>query len=616
MKIAHWLLIVSAWVGLAGLIHWLHQRAPEGAFTQAQFTTQSAQSGPWQPVMLPHDWHSAADSDHAATGWYRMQISVATLDPEPQALLLWQISMNAAVTFNGERIGDGGAMGDPVAHNWFRPLLFTIPGSLLRQGSNELLVEVRGVPLGSGFLGPVYFGKLSQLQPAFETRHFLIVTFLQLMCVLFVAMALPTGILWLKRPADSIYACHAAAALTSALYIFVLVAKNLPGAGMAPFWELMRVSSIGFSIVCITMLIHRYLGITRTRVERVLWSVEIAGVATLVGLGYFKPDLMHALVNRVWEPLVVGVGGYPAVLMFKAYAAKPDRPGFWLMLTGNLLLILGIHDLLMINRLWPPFDGFYVTYAAAGPLVAFTGILLERFLNALREAETLNRELADRVAEKSAELQRSYEEQKGLESARVVAEERSRILMDMHDGIGGRLVSMLARLENSGQSAEPIVEQVREALADLRLIIYSLEPSAQQLCTALALMRDRLEPVCEGAGLQVQWRLGELPEEYELGPRKTLQLLRLIQEAVTNVLKHAKASCLGIHARIETHDTASDLLIEIKDDGVGLPQSVPSGGKGLESMRQRARRLQASLMFEPADPGLRIVLRMPLTAGS
>lgn len=611
MKIVHWLIIIAAWVGFTGLTHWLHQRQPPGGLVAAEFSLMPPGPGAvFQPVRLPHAWRDSPDSGHATTGWYRLRFSHEAGDQEPQALLLWQLSMNAAVWLNGMRIGDGGSMVEPVARNWFRPLLLSAPESLLRAGANELLIELRAVPAGSGFLGPVYAGRLTSLRSAFEQRHFLKVTFLQLLCVLFLVMALPTGILWFKRRQDSIYLCHAAAALFSALYIFIIVAGSLPGQSLAPFWEWLRVTAIGFAILCITMLIHRYVGLRPPRVESLLWAFEISCAAALLLYGLWRPEAMQQLVNRVWEPLVVGVGGYPALLMFKAYATKPDRPGFWLMITGNLLLILGVHDLLMINGLIAPFDGFYVTYGGAGPLIAFTGILMERFLHALRDSETLNAELVSRVEQKSAELAQAYAQKQQLENASLLAEERSRLLMDMHDGLGGQLVSTLARLENAGESQGAAAASVREALADLRLIIYSLEPSANDLGVALALVRGRLDAVCTAAGLQLHWQQAGLPEACELGPRATLDVMRVVQEAVSNALKHAQASELRVRAYAQQRDAVPGIAVEIQDNGRGMAVATPAG-KGLGHLARRAARLGGQLDIEAASPGCRVRLWFP-----
>jgi signal transduction histidine kinase len=89
--------------------------------------------------------------------------------------------------------------------------------------------------------------------------------------------------------------------------------------------------------------------------------------------------------------------------------------------------------------------------------------------------------------------------------------------------------------------------------------------------------------------------------------------LRIAQEAITNVIKHAQAKCCVVSIRLE----ASGLLLEIEDDGVGLP-ALPPSGQGLRSMRERASRVGGLLEVGPsardAGRGTRVWARLPLQA--
>lgn len=601
-----WPLIIGVWIGVSALIHWVHTLQPSAALTQSEFASATPEQ--WQAVTLPHDWYPA--NKQTTNGWYRLQFQYPGGATEPWAILLWQVSMNAAVTLNGQRIGDGGSMADPLIRNWFRPLMFVAPVSLLRPGANELLIQIRTTAPDSGFLGPVYAGPLDQLRPWFDARYFLKVTLLYLLVVLFLTMSLPTVLLWLKRKEEKTYLWHAISAVLSAIYLFNIVAAHPPVS--APVWIWLHYSNVLCVMIAIMVMLHRYLGIVRPRFERILWALAAVIALVIAVAGSFDAALIPVLGARVSDGLLMSVSAYTGVLMFKVYTGKPDHPGFWLMPTGILLMLLGLRDIFMLNHLIAPFNGFYLPYAAPGPLIAFTGILLERFLRLLRESENLTVELAQRVEQKTAELRHSYDEQKVLEQSRLIAEERSRILMDMHDGIGGHLVSTLARLEKSGPVAADVASSVRDALADLRLIIYSLEPSAQSLRTALATMRDRLEGAFEDSGVSMRWRLDELPESLALGPRNTLQLLRFVQEAITNVFKHAGASRLEFRAGLQAQGELPGLNVEISDNGRGFDQTAASSGKGLNNLRRRARHLNGRLVILQDNPGVRIQLWIPL----
>lgn len=115
------------------------------------------------------------------------------------------------------------------------------------------------------------------------------------------------------------------------------------------------------------------------------------------------------------------------------------------------------------------------------------------FVRARNEAETLNRELEQRIREKSAELERNYQRLRELERQQVLDEERRRIMRDMHDGMGGHLVSTLALAESGATKSETIAEALRAALNDLRLMIDSLDPVEGDLTLVLGMFRARLE---------------------------------------------------------------------------------------------------------------------------
>lgn len=214
---------------------------------------------------------------------------------------------------------------------------------------------------------------------------------------------------------------------------------------------------------------------------------------------------------------------------------------------------------------------------------------------------------------KQVELERSYEALKLIEQQRTLSDERERIQRDMHDGIGGTLVSTLAGLDLEGAGESSAAQSLRGALDDLRLMIYSLEPGAATLRTALASLGERLRRQGEEVGLVVEWRAGELAPEFALERGDTLQVMRILQEAFANAVKHARANTFCVSARTQAaQDGRAGVIVEIRDDGVGIdPARVTGGGHGLTNMRVRAQKLRGTLLIEPATPGTRLTLWVP-----
>ncbi|RZL31651.1 MAG: histidine kinase, partial [Rubrivivax sp.] len=114
-------------------------------------------------------------------------------------------------------------------------------------------------------------------------------------------------------------------------------------------------------------------------------------------------------------------------------------------------------------------------------------------------------------------------------------------------------------------------------------------------------------------GLTLEWQMADMPPLPWLEPALALQVLRLIQEAMTNVIKHAQARTLSLSAR-----QAGDALeVRIDDDGCGFDSNAPRAGQGLASMRLRAEALGAALDWASVrGAGTQVSLRLPLRRAS
>ena len=195
----------------------------------------------------------------------------------------------------------------------------------------------------------------------------------------------------------------------------------------------------------------------------------------------------------------------------------------------------------------------------------------------------------------TADLQRSHER---LIMARE--EERRRLRRDLHDGLGPQLASLtltVAAARELLRSDTAAVDQLlgelaahtQAAVADVRRVVYDLRPPALDDLGLILALREQAARYGQ-AGLQITVdapeRLPPLPAAVEVAA------YRIVQEALTNVVRHAGArSC---QVRLTLADT---LGIEIGDDGVGLPASVRPG-VGLHSMRERAAELGGACRVE------------------
>jgi signal transduction histidine kinase len=189
--------------------------------------------------------------------------------------------------------------------------------------------------------------------------------------------------------------------------------------------------------------------------------------------------------------------------------------------------------------------------------------------------------------------------------------EREQLLRDMHDGFGSQLAGVRMMAEKGRIPPEQFPQFLREITADLHLVVDTLGQLNITLEDALIDMHHRLERRFTGSGPKLHWktRLTSLPS---LPPRKILQALRLVQEALNNAFKHAHARNVWFLAQ---YDVQNDVLtLSVRDDGQGL--LLPAArGRGLNNMQYRAREIGGEFQLLACQPGVEVLLRVPNVSG-
>jgi signal transduction histidine kinase len=193
----------------------------------------------------------------------------------------------------------------------------------------------------------------------------------------------------------------------------------------------------------------------------------------------------------------------------------------------------------------------------------------------------------------------------GFAAERAQLLERQRIMQDIHDTVGSQLVGLLAMAQNHAPYADLAV-QTAEALQELRIAVDAIQPVNGNLAAVLATLRHRLQPKLAAAGLTLIWQVDDLPRLERLEPQTVQHIQRIVMEALSNVMQHARASEVTLSARyVETH---SCIEICIHDNGIGFDAVTPrTAGQGWANLQFRAQAIRADLTFEAPS---RVVLRL------
>ena len=255
---------------------------------------------------------------------------------------------------------------------------------------------------------------------------------------------------------------------------------------------------------------------------------------------------------------------------------------------GFFLLVPSLEDVTLL-RSASPFTARRLAIALAVALLVLLGVSLWG-----RHLLTKNLGLQGDIRERNA-----------------VLNERARLAADLHDTLEQSLVGLslqcktaLALIPPGGERAKHHLEVAKEGItqthAELRRSIWDLTPQALESFDLIEAMTRALQQSADSAGLDFQANVqGDLPP---LEAFLKQNLLRIVQEAGTNAVKHASASQLGLQMIL----SPEKIILSVTDDGVGMSEAArqpdPHHGFGIRGMQERAKRISAVLQIEKGVP--------------
>lgn len=575
-------------------------------FEQASFQLLSAEALQQNSVAveLPDNW--SLRRQHAeGVGIYRIAWPLAQVPASPQALYIKRVAMDAEISINGRQLRSSNGLREPLVRRWNHPWLIEIPNSFLVAGLNVIEVRIAAQRDYNSGLGVVRTGDLSLLQPMFERARFWQIDAAIFSFAVLLSMGVLALLLGFRAAAQSYYAVAGAAAIAGALHNTDHFLIYVPFDWRV--WALLVNSANVWFFVFIAIFLLRYAREQSSRVEMAMigYGVVCSGALAL----WLWGPLTSELWALIWIPFFSFVSLYLLYESWVMAAVKRNFESVFVALAMTIFVALEIQGYLVQFR-WLPFDTTYYS-PLAGVLLAISLalMLVNQFFAALEDAARTNRELEGRVATKHAELDTSFVQLQGTVRANAALRERDRLLGEMHDGLGAQLIAGLKRAQSKRLTQEDMAQILRDCLTDLRLMVDSTAETAEDLRSALGNLRYRFEQSLIDGSVELRWDLSELPEGYQLTPKATLNVLRIVQESLSNSLKYSKASWMGVSA---TQLSNGRIGLRITDNGVGFeePSSLP--GFGLNNMRRRAREMGGEVNVISGPAGTAVALTLPL----
>ncbi|MEM9171572.1 MAG: ATP-binding protein [Pseudomonadota bacterium] len=539
------------------------------------------------------------DGEPFTSVWYRFEVASAMSN---SALLIAYGHGNFDVWRAGRRVAQTAPATQPLHYN--RSTVLVPLGDVVVGENIAIRVTRQAAGIRAGYL---YIAPIADAQRDAAEQAVLQQNVPQTILTVMLSFAVVVGAMFIMRPRERYYGWYALTLFIWAGHTVHNLTESIP---FSHFWFFSLNHLLLNWLLTELFFINRYFAIPAPKLEKICTvvclglSIGHIAIASQAGtsLAFESQFFLNYVVLEAWYFVLAIIVSSRYFVALK-HQWSFDSVSLWL--ASGIVIVVGLRDIFYATGFVKvPGSVFYLQFVATIPLLIFGVQLMRRFARDATTAEMRNAQLNQLVEERTLALETTYQKLSDEERRRALAEERSRLMRDMHDGLGGQLVHALALSEQVDD--EDLQRSLRLALDDLRLIVDSLSPSANSFHDLMASYRHRVSRLLQRTGFSVEWNISEQAEAIALKPNEALSVLRIVQEAVTNAVRHSGGTAL----RIEVHCALDRIRIAVSDNGNGIPDSIVE--RGLRNMKVRASELGAQLDIQ-SEPGHTTVgLNLPM----
>jgi signal transduction histidine kinase len=558
-------------------------------------------------VQLPYHW-DRQNRGLAGQAEFELAFAGRANETEPHGLYIPRIGNRAEIWLNGTLLTVLGNVDERNTSDYQKsPQYIPVPPGMLT-AHNVLRVRISADIGRRGGLSTIIIGPASEVYPLYRDdfrRRVFVALVVVVFGLLVAALAL---VLWLtqtdiqpdgRRARDNLYLTAAAAELCWALRIGDIAIEQPPLPW--PAWGVLITVAFAGWICCVGLFCHRVAGWhdhPNTRWFRTGMAALFLSSAVATAVALTQGQL-------IWLTAWLGMANLFFVCYATLYMVGAWRNGNHLhqlvAWVGIINVAMGVRDWLALRISNSYANSQWIIYSSVLFGLALGYIVLSRFREARAQARDLMANLQQRVLEREAELESSWREVEKLALEQERARERARIMRDLHDGVGAHISSAIRQLQTGRADNAVVLQTLSESLDQLKLSVDAMNTPPGDIGAMLASLRYRLEPRFASSDLDLQWRVDPLEPIQRLDAVGMRHVQYMLFEALSNVLQHAQASILSIHAT----QNGTGTLLRVMDNGKGFDAQQPPR-KGLKSMRERAAAIGAALSIT-SGPGCTVV---------
>lgn len=593
---------------------------------------------PGKPITLP--FHEVSNKDtHLVQFQYAITLDEkilgenhALLDLDAlrlenkYGLLFVQIINGGDFYLNGHWVAGLARSSNAERHIWYEPFVVPLPSRLLRTDNTPNVLTISQSTLEPYIsISRLYFGEAKELARVFEVVHFVGTV----LANVFITLCLVVGLFFLGlrlvSPKEQIYAWAGCVCILSASLLMVSRMAHT-ATDLRELWRWIIYLCEGGVVAMMSVFILSFIGqpLGRLALSAIFSLSGFAAVAYAVGGGKTERYL-----DLYWLPAMFMLYGYATARLFAHFwRTRSVTAGLFLLQTG-FLCVLGFHasavqslriDDLTSSGLEMGWSGLlfeHIKFLHLG--LPFLVIVAGHILIVTHRDNIIKLENSDlRLQQREIELQDIHSKRERLLSSEAKLLERERIYQDLHDGIGSQLITAIFSLRRSGSDSTAVVDNLQACLRDLRLVIDAQPESDIDIQTTVFAFCVTQELQLQGSGLKMSYDVGLESIVYS-DPKVTLNVLRVLQESLSNTIKHSGATVIDIAVKV----TGSHVRLTITDNGNGhhgpVCQSLEqlsaygtSGNRGVTGLALRAADIGAKYTIQISGSGTQVALCIPL----
>ena len=589
-------------------------------------------------VQLPYHWdrlHKAQDGE----AMFELAFDLPGEPREPYGLYFPRIGTAYEVWLNGTLLNRSGDMQTVHRADFAKAPRYVAIPPLLLQTNNLLRIHIRADGGRRGGLATVTIGPENEVRSIYNAAYQWTVAGALGVAIFSLMVGLLALALWLTQPMgahalpahpsnpvpfgpslanpqgerfrhrwlgawrslrDPVYLFAGLAEIAWALRLSDTVIDNpwLPW----PWWGILESCAYAAWIACMTSFCQHVAGLQSQRSNWILLGVFASGVvATFTALLLKLPFVWSTWLACAALGFAL-YGSWYAWTSLRTLTVQMGRPDMARVMVAIAVLInvfAGVRDWTVVRMGLDTYgETSWVRYTSVLFGLSLAYIVVTRFRAASAQARDLMHNLAERVAQKETELAASYHQLETLAREQATAQERTRILRDMHDGVGSHISAAIRQLQSGKATDTQVLQTLRDSLDQLKLSIDSIHLMAGDVTALLANLRYRLEPRFTSSSIAFEWEVDLLPTIARLDHSAMRQLQYMVFEALSNVLQHAGATVL----RIEARTVGESSVLRIVDNGRGFDATAVAS-RGLASMRERSVAIGATLVITSSGAG-------------